>query len=60
MIECDSGTMRLVDDTSGCYWERVYHDVTWAIETTIEEAEKALASLFVDGRWVRSKRIEQD
>lgn len=52
MLECDSGTQRLVDSTAGCGWERVYHIITWCTEENIENANKALESIFVDGRWI--------
>lgn len=54
---CDSGTMRLTNGTAGCYWERVYHHVTWCAEYTLAAAVETMDKIIIDGRWVRGAWI---
>lgn len=46
LIECPAGTSRLIDaGADRCYWERVYHVITWASYQTHAEAVRIAREL---------------
>lgn len=59
MVDCDAGTMRLIDDTTGCRWVKDYHVITWANYATYAEAEHAARGM-CDNPTVRRVWIEED
>jgi len=45
MIECRSGTKRLIDDTKGTRWESDFHIITWCREYSEKAAQETVDSL---------------
>ena len=41
MMNCDTGTVRM----NGCYWERVWHTITWFVTRYENEALQTVADL---------------
>jgi len=44
MLSCNSGTIRLTNDTHRCLWETVFHIVTWFHTEDENEAREAVAN----------------
>jgi len=45
MIECKTGTKRLIDDTMGCRWHDCFHIITWCREYSLADALETVQSL---------------
>ncbi len=58
VIECKSGTKRLISNTQGTFWEDNYHIITWCTKKSREAAELKILTLLKDNPNIKRAWVE--